>query len=173
VISDPHGSLAVSAKISGLKPGTKYHFRLVTGHGSYPTVYSTGADQTFTTLASSPAGKRRSPIAAGRGSLRTRKLTVHRGVVSIPLGCGRGAVCTGKLTLTASGKHGKSVGNVACGSTSFLVLARAPRALKTSLGKRCLALLGSSRMHRIAAKLTASFAGGQRTLRTPVTLALG
>jgi hypothetical protein len=173
VIPGSHGSVAVSAKLSGLKPGTMYHFRLVTGQGSYPTVYSTGADQRFTTLASSGTGKRRSRITAGRGSLRTRRLTVHRGVVSIPLGCSHGAVCAGKLTLTASAKHGRSIGNVACASTSFSIRARAPRALKTSVGKRCLALLGSSRTHQIGAKLTASFSGGQGPLRTPVTLALG
>ena len=45
---------AVSAALSGLTPGTVYHFRLITGNGRSWRV-SVGADQAFTTPAPAPA----------------------------------------------------------------------------------------------------------------------
>lgn len=53
-IGAPPATTSVSAALSGLEPGTTYHYRLV-GTNADGTSY--GADETFTTVAGTPTGK--------------------------------------------------------------------------------------------------------------------
>src|SRR5206468_4114447 len=63
------GVTVVSLKITGLSPGTKYHFRLIVSQG---ITNSTGADHSLTTT---------------KLRLRKRKLRVSHHKVTIPLKC--------------------------------------------------------------------------------------
>src|SRR5947209_1294784 len=70
------GVTAVSAQVTGLKPHTTYHFRLVVVQG-HPGVGSAGVDVKFRTSAH--------PF--GVVSLRRTKLRIRHGRLSIPLKC--------------------------------------------------------------------------------------
>jgi hypothetical protein len=155
------GARAVSARITGLKHGTRYHFRLVAVHGTSPPQYFIGRDLTLVTGGN-----------FGIASLVSRQLAVHHGIVSVPMHCAGsgGALCTGKITLTALERLGNHTHKVGCGSGTFIASAGRTHAVKSAIGNGCQALLGAASNHQLGATLAASFSSHQRPLHVPVTL---
>ncbi len=139
------GLTQVQANVSGLSPGTKYHFALflLIGAGSGSTILN-GGDQTFTTSTTNGGGS--GPGSSANGSLRllSKTLTVKKGKVTIPLLCNSSKSCTGRLSITSSGKtclRGKA----------FSVAAGNPKTLRPKVRAACRKLLARARRHRVGA----------------------
>jgi hypothetical protein len=174
-LAQPGGVQTVSVPITGLTPGTTYHFRLVVYQITTTTSdYSASADRTFQTLAApsshqppaNPPGKHPSYGTAG---LRSRSLLVRKGRLAIPLRCAgkRNARCTGSLSVRATGKHGRSV---SCVATRFSLSAGSSLTLRPRASSACTKLLAAAHRHRLRATLRASFSTHQAPMRVPVTL---
>jgi hypothetical protein len=162
------GVHAVTKTVTGLKPGTTYHFRLVVNEGSYPSTTELGVDHTFTTKLSPPPPKKK----YGRASLVSRRLKVHRGKVAIAFRC-KGAAktaCKGRVSITARGKVGKRVRTVHCGSAKLSLTAGKSKTVRARIGHGCAVLLAKAKKHKIKAKLKATFSTHQKQLKSPVTL---
>lgn len=134
-------AVAVSATLSGLTPGTTYHYRLV---GTNAGGSANGSDQTFTTSAVTP------PTCAIDASLCpdlvliTRSATVSRSSVALKVSCvgTAGGSCKGILKLTAKVKQGKKTKTIRVGQASVNLLAGKGATLKvklTSAAKKILA----------------------------------
>ncbi len=72
------GSQNVSASVTGLQPGTTYHFRLLVVEGSYPAQPHYGADLTFTTT-----GTANAVATTGNATSITTNSAVLNGVVNV------------------------------------------------------------------------------------------
>ncbi len=176
-IVQPGSSYAVSIKVSGLTPGTTYHFRLVVYQETTTTSdFSASQDRSFQTLTAPtgqpPAGTPPSTgthPGYGTAALRSRSVLVRKGRLAVALRCAgkQGSRCTGSLTVSAAGKHGRSV---RCASTRFSLSAGSSRTLRPRASSGCTKLLAAARRHRIQATLRASFSTHQAPLRVPVTL---
>jgi hypothetical protein len=172
------GVTAVSATISGLSPGTTYHFRLV-GVDQVDTTlgpqFHPGADMAFTThTVKAPGGKPGSGKTTkfGKAKLVHRQLKVKGGVVSIPFRCvgAKGLPCKGKVSLSASHKVGNSHRTLGCGSGKLAASGGHSQTIRVKLSSKCAALLSASPKRSISAKLKASFSTHQGALRQGVTL---
>jgi hypothetical protein len=171
VIASGSGVVAVATTIRGLAAGTTYHFRLLVSQGSYPSQWSVGGDFSFRSH-----GKQR-PSAAGhaRASLKSHRLAVHSGAVSVPLVC-TGTIatnCAGIVLVAAQSEVGGHPRTVICGGGTFSMAAGASYEVQADLAPRCASLLRTSPGHVIRALLAGSFSTGQAALRTTVTLARG
>jgi hypothetical protein len=107
--------------------------------------------------------------------LKSRRLTVRSGAVSVPLVCTGtiATLCAGTVLVAAQTAVGKRPRTVICGGGTFSMAAGASYEVQTDLAPRCASLLRSSRGHVIRALLAGTFTTGQAALRTPVTLARG
>jgi hypothetical protein len=168
------GVHAVTQTVTGLKPNTTYHFRLVVNQGTYPRSNALGADQTFTTKPSGGGGGG-GKKNIGQASLRSHRLKVHKGRVAVPLKCSgpAGKQCKGKLSITSRGKINGKKKTVSCGKTKFSFKTGKKKTLHPRIGKGCATLLNTSSKHQIGATLKIVFSTGQKTLKTHVTLFLG
>ncbi len=159
------GLTAVSATVSHLTPATTYHFCLVVLQGS-PFVasdFNTGSDLTFTTAR---AVKPRAPY--GRASLPRHRLTIRRGLVSIPFRC-RGrhhVVCKGKVRWAIHSRRGRLV---RCGAATLITSAGHRRLLESGVSGACRRLLRKAPRHTLPASLHAELSGTQ-LLATVVTV---
>ena len=152
------GTVPLLDRIGGLKPGTKYHFRLdaqTGGASTYPLFVYLGQDRSFTT-------NRLGLI------ITSAKLSVRNGRASIPVTCAGTQTCKGKLTLTLQ-RAGRTLTSA---SDSFAIRAGRKSTLKPKLSKTALNLLKNARGHRLGAKLTAKSSVGQPKLTQNVTLIL-
>jgi hypothetical protein len=174
-LAQPGGVQTVSVPVTGLTPGTTYHFRLVVYQVTTTTSdYSASADRTFQTLAApsshppttNPPGKHPS---YGTAVLRSRSLIVRKGRLVIPLRCSgkQSARCTGSLSVRATGKHGRSV---TCAAARFSLSAASSLTLRPRAGSACAKLLATARRQQIPATFRASFSTHQAPMRVPVTL---
>ncbi len=152
------GTSPVSAKVTGLKPGTTYHFQLLAQNSSGPPYYtiasSAGGDQTFKTLAASP----------GILTLRNGTPVVHKNKTAfLFLRClstsAATNACKGKLSITTKVKKR----SVNCGKASFTVNPAQTKRITVKVPNACIAALNAARGHRIGATLTASWNGGRLT----------
>jgi hypothetical protein len=157
-------SLVVATSLMGLKPGTKYHFRLVvqtgTGKIGYPIAVTYGADKTFTTR---PAGK---------VTLSATTLAVKKGSASLGLKCSSRVTCKGKLTLTARIKVGKKGQNITFASKSFSIKSNKKSTLKLKISGKGLAALRKAHDPLLKVKLLIKFSSLQPTVSKTVTLLL-
>jgi hypothetical protein len=171
VLFGPSRNGGVSAEITGLTPGTQYHFELLVAEGvNYSPTFSASSDLTFTTAASTGGGGGKK---YGTASLKRHHLTVSHGSVSIPFSCTgvSGATCKGKVAISARGKIGKQMKTVKCGGGKFSATAGTSKVVKGGLSKGCKTLLHSARHNQLGATLRATFSTHQSSLKTPVTLA--
>lgn len=177
------GPVQVMAPISGLTPGTTYHFRLVAvqgaGGASGQPVLSGGSDISFTTPNRSGGGGGGNPNGSGgsrhsRASLRSRTLMVRHGSAQILWRCTgtSGATCRGRISLKARGKVGGKLKTVSCGAGTFSATTGHQHSVPAHLGSSCLTLLQNARHHRLRASLKAKFSQGTGNLKAPVTLVL-
>lgn len=164
VESIPAGQTAdqpVVAVVTGLNPGTTYHYELVarTSSESGYNLAAYGGDQTFTTP------------AAGQIQLPLSTLSVTNGTTSIPLTCASAYPCNGSLTLTETGGGlARDAKVVTCAKKSFRGKPRAKLNVKVKLARACTA--HRRRGSRLAARLTVVLKGFQHRLSKNVTLML-
>jgi phosphodiesterase/alkaline phosphatase D-like protein len=162
----PSGIHAVASKLTGLKPGTTYHYRLVVvafdSRGSVYNSFAFGADRTFATKTSSS----HRVAKYGTLSLRHRQLKVTGSAVSIPLHCSgpASARCAGRISLSA-GRNSA----VNCATISFSTRAHRDLNPTAHLSSACVALLNSAH-GKLKATLKGTFSTHQATLRRAVTL---
>jgi hypothetical protein len=158
------GTVSVSAQITKLSPGTKYHFRLVALQKPGPYYYtavSYGADNTFTT------------VKQGKVILKSAKLTVRKGKTSVRLQCTSGATCKGKLRLTERVRAGKhKFKTVTFGSKSFSIGAGRTSSVGMKISKAGLKTLRRARHHRLKAKLAVRPSTGQHKYTRTVKVTL-
>jgi hypothetical protein len=151
-------TVPVSTKITGLSPGTTYHFRLaISFTGPAPYYYqlpSYGADVSFKTAA-----------LPGRLELTGTKLKVKHGYVSIPFQCASGRACKGPIQLTTQTTvhflGQKFHATIACVSGSINVGANKKKTVTPKLSSICETLLTTAKHHKISASLTAIPTTGQ------------
>jgi len=161
VIPGGFGDVSVSARITGLKADTEYHFRLAvlyTSPGSYYSSVAYGHDVTFTTKKN------------GELKLLSHDLTVKNGSVSIPLKCASSQDCKGKLTIDTIVKIKHGFATVTCAKTDFKIDADKEKTLHPSVSGTCMGLLNGTKDHRYKTHLTAELTTGQPRVSEHVTL---
>jgi hypothetical protein len=146
------GSQSVSETVNNLAPATTYHFRLVVVEGSYPGTGHTGEDLVFTT-------KTKGGGSLGGVSLRSKKLRIKHGRLTVPLKCS-GGPCSGKVSVSVSAAKGKSL---RCMSGGFNVSSPKKFKVRKKVKSGCLALVKKAkhRRHKGTLILTVSTAQGQ------------
>ncbi len=153
------GLTLVSVKITGLRPQTSYHFRLVVQQSEGPT--ADGRDGSFKTAE-----------AFGHATVKSRRLKIRRGTAAIPFLCAGvpGSVCKAQISMKTRAKVGKHLTVVSCGTGRLSMTAVHRRAVSLKLGRRCGSLLHRARHGQLRATLSAVFSTHQRGLKTTVTL---
>jgi hypothetical protein len=150
---------AVARTLTGLKPNTTYHYRLVVTN---PDGSAQGVDKTFKTA--------RLPYAGA--TVVTKKAKVRRGRVKLKVRCSSTAAtsCTGTLRLTAKVKKRTRK----LGSRSFKIASGKSKVLTVKLTKPARKLL-ASRKHLTATARTSSTdaRGGKPVARTRKVSLLG
>ena len=150
------GLSAVSSRIRGLRPGTRYYFRLVVYQGGSATLVAYGGSHTFRTKPPAP-----------RVSVRSRRLTVHHRVTSIPMSCTgpHGTTCAGTVTVRAGGR------GAICARARVRIAAGRRRDIRAPVTSYCAALLAKARHHRIRGQVIGRFRTAQPArLRSAVTV---
>jgi hypothetical protein len=162
---------AVSQELTGLTPGTTFHYRLVATN-TFGSVAA--ADQAFTTLVppgaqpvavpvAVPLPGAPSPSSFGGVTLTAGSLIVNRGrYVLVPLRCPAGFSdnCVGKVKLVTAAKKKLTIGSV-----SFSIRAGATKKVKLTLSRRARVLLQAKHSVKTLATVRAT-AGGQTKTRT-------
>ncbi|MGB2710588.1 MAG: fibronectin type III domain-containing protein [Conexibacter sp.] len=138
------GAVSVSAGLSGLKPNTLYHYRLVAVGPQ--SAFALGADKTFTTGSSARLG------LFGRTAFADQN-----GVGGVFVACLGGAPCTGSLKLERSGKlvGERTKYSLRANDGGFV------HVTLNDLGKRLLRERGT-----MNAKTTVATPGGQKVVKT-------
>jgi hypothetical protein len=157
-------SVIVATSITRLKPGTKYHFRLVvqtgTGATAYPIAVTYGGDKTFTTKPS------------GKVTLSTTILAIKKGSTSLGLKCSSSLTCKGKLTLSARIKVGMKHQNITFASKSFSIKSNKKSTLKLKISGKGLTALRKAHDPLLKVKLLIKFSSLQPTISKTITLLL-
>ncbi len=153
------GLTLVSVKVTGLKPRTAYHFRLVVRQSMAPT--ADGHDGFFRTATS-----------YGHATVRSHRVKVRHGRAAISFTCAgvSGSLCDAHLSLTTRTTIHKHATSIGCGSGKLAMTAVHRRAVSLKLGPRCGSLLRRARHGQLRATLTAVFSTHQRRLQTTVML---
>jgi hypothetical protein len=151
-------SVTVNQTVNGLKPSTKYHYRVTETVADAPyapgtTVY--GQDLTFTTNS-------RGKILLGR----TRWLVSPNGRLAVPLICRSVIECVGRFSINTQAHRAR----VVCGSAFTRLAPNHARNVKVTLATGCLALLQSAAGHRLSATFTTRPRSGQLGLSKKITL---
>jgi hypothetical protein len=142
------GERVVFWPLSGLKPGTVYHFRLaaraaVSGsYGYYYPASGIGADQTFKTA------------GAGTIKLASTKLKVKKSKVSLGLTCSSTIACKGKYSATVRGKVKGKTRTVSCFSGRFSLKAGAKGRFDPRVSKTCLSLFRHKKLKGVTLTVT-------------------
>ncbi len=130
---------AVSAALTGLKPNTTYHYRVVATNASGTT---NGADATFKTK----------NIAT---RLTVGKVKVKGNTASVPLSCAGnpGVRCKGTLTETIKVKAKHKKKTVIVGKASFSIAAAGKKTVKVTLNSKGRKALAKAKSHKLRATL--------------------
>jgi hypothetical protein len=146
---------AVSSALTGLKPNTTYHYRIVATNATGTT---NGADATFKTK----------NIAT---RLTVGKVKVKGNTASVPLSCAGnpGVKCKGTLTETikVKAKHNKKK-TVTVGKASFSIAAAGKKTVKVTLNSKGRKALAKAKSHKLRAKLTVKL-GSKKVASKTVT----
>ena len=154
------GNQSVAVLVTGLKPRTLYHYRLVAIAGQ-----DSGAQQI--------AGNDATFKSGGTGTLvlKSTKLNARRGRLKVPLVCNSSLPCRGKFSIGATVKAvgTNSPATVACVSgAAYSIKAHMRKTVSAKLVPGCASLLKSKR--KLKAKLTSYPRTGQHALIKKVTL---
>lgn len=139
-------AVAVSAAVTGLAPGTTYHFRVTARNDGGTT---SGADKTFTTSSPPP------PADATLKLLGSKTLTVTGGRVALKLSCtgAAGATCSGRVTLTTKTKQRGKTKTITIGSATVSLRAGGTKTVSVKLSAAGKRLLAKSKHHKLKATL--------------------
>lgn len=157
----------VSVTISNLKPGTKYHFRVVetVAPGPFaPAATAYGQDLTF------------SSTSLGKIALGHKRLTVTpAGKLAVPLKCESAVACVDRFSIETSTQVGSGhhVGKVLCDTDFTQLAAGSSHNVSITLANGCLSLLQSAPGHQIAATFSTRPRSGQLGLVQTITLVEG
>ena len=153
------GLTLVSVKVTGLKPRTAYHFRLVVRQSMAPT--ADGHDGFFRTATS-----------YGHATVRSHRVKVRHGAAAISFMCAGvpGSPCDAHVSLKTRARIDKHATSIGCGRGRLAMTAVHRRTVAFKLGPRCGSLLRRARHGQLRATLTAVFSTHQRRLQTTVTL---
>jgi hypothetical protein len=153
------GLTLVSVKVTGLKPRTAYHFRLVVQQSMAPT--ADGRDAFFKTATS-----------YGHATVHSHRVKVRHGTAAIPFMCTGlpGSLCDAHLSLKAHVRIHNHAMSIGCGRGRLAMTAVHRRTVSFKLGGRCGSLLRGARHGQLRATLTAVFSTRQPRLQTTVTL---
>ena len=158
------GTVSVSAVITGLRPASRYHFRLVAqagiGTNYYPLVLNFASPRSFVT------GQ------TGKLKLAGAKLSVSNRIAPAKLTCVSSVTCKGTARLTMPTGHGKHRHVITLARKSFKVRAHRRATVKLKLSKKAANLLAAARGQRLKASLVATTTTGQVSLSQPVSLTL-
>jgi hypothetical protein len=158
------GAVTVAWRITGLTPNTVYHYRLVattTGATTYvPFEFSRGDDKTFRSG------------ATGRLRLLSRKLRVHKGVITASLRCQSAFACRGKWSVTTF-SGGATVDCTVPGRPSYRIRAHGRKVVKARATDLCVSLLRASANRKLGGKFSSRPRTGQSGLVKGVRLILG
>lgn len=150
--------VGVSAGLTGLKPNTTYHVRLVAVSSAGT---ATGGDQTFRT--------RRPGFLGAYANPQTDRMT-RRGTVSVRLVCPASTYrsCTGRLVLELSGtgKTARTARRTSLGSASFRLGPGAARRIIVRLSRHAQALVRSHRRLAVLGSVRSDDAAGDGRVRT-------
>ncbi|MHB1835788.1 MAG: hypothetical protein ACYCXW_12545, partial [Solirubrobacteraceae bacterium] len=171
VVTGPAGgptSVAVSRTLTGLRPGTTYHFRIVESApvGTYsPATTAYGEDLTFTTT------------SAGKIVLGSARLTVTpSGRVAVPLRCASELACDARFSIATSTEIGQGRSRhraeVLCTTAVTRIAAGKKRLVQASLTSGCRALLQAA-SGTLSAQFTSRPRSGQLGVIKPVRLVAG
>jgi hypothetical protein len=160
------GVTAVAKRVSGLQPGTTYHFRLVVQQGYPSGGYALGDDISFTTQSAGGGG---GGTTYGRASLTSRTIPVRHKVGSISMRCSgpTGALCQAGVAIAARDRRGRTV---ACGRGYFTAGAPHTHIVRVRPSRACLTLIRRARHHRLKATFRAAFLTHQAPLTQTVFL---
>jgi hypothetical protein len=157
------GPVSVAWRITGLTPNTVYHYRLAvttTGDTTYvPFEFAPGQDKTF------KSG------ATGRLRLLSRKLPVHKGVISASLRCQSAFACRGKWSVTTF-SGGATVDCTFAGRPSYRIRAHRRKVVRARVTGLCLSLLRASTNHQLGGKFSSRPKTGQSGVAKGVRLIL-
>ncbi len=155
----------VTAPLTGLQPGTTYHYRLVATSVNGTT---NGLDATVKT-ASVPPPPPPPPPPPAPTKLTVGKVKIKGSTASIPLSCtgAAAAVCKGTLieTIRVKRHHHKRVSEKVAGG-KFSIKAGAKKTVKLTLNKKGRKALGGFGAHKLRVTLTVRLAGKKVTART-------
>lgn len=148
----------ISVVLSGLTPGTTYHYRVTATNVSGTTA---GADAMFTTTSTPPPPRNATLKLSGSATV-----TVTGSKAPLKLSCvgDNGATCKGTVTLTVRTKVGKRFKNVVIGKASVSMTVPGTKTVTIKLSATGRKLLAKSRSH----KLKATLAGPNRLKHTVV-----
>jgi hypothetical protein len=137
--------VAVSSSVSGLRPGTLYHYRIVAANASGTTA---GGDRTFTTVAGAHGPAPTTPARTGPAMrVVSRSLILTRaGLVRIALACPLAETlgCHGTVAI-------QTAGLVTLGSARFVIGGGRTRVVKVRVSRRGRALV--RRLHRVRVRV--------------------
>lgn len=161
------GTVLVAAQLTGLTPGTTYHYRLAAipvppGSGPEFNAAFYGLDATV-----APARERLeliSPAPVARGGA----LVAHGASFAIELRCASVQPCNGVLTLNRQSTG--AAPSSSCASVPLRLPSGSRRTVTSRLTPRCLTLLAQARGGGLAAILKASLTGPQAGFSLPVML---
>jgi hypothetical protein len=155
----------VSATLSGLAPGTTYHYRLVATNAAHTT---NGSDATFKTAPTPPPP----PPPPPPTKLKVGHIKINGDRASIPLSCtgAATAVCRGTLAetirVTVRVKHHRKQINKTVASERFSIKASAGKTVKLTLNRTGRKALAASSSHKLRVTLTVRLAGKKVTAKT-------
>jgi hypothetical protein len=157
------GQVAVSRKLTHLRPNTVYHYRLIaTTTSGGKLITAKGADRSFRTK---PTGKL---------VLRFSKVKVVGAFAFVSLRCSSKLPCRGRFSIhtkTRIGKHHK-LRSVLCAATSFKLKAHQRKQVKARISGLCAALLRNAKRHQINGQLSSTLRTGQSGPNRRVRLSL-
>jgi hypothetical protein len=138
------GAVAVSAGVSGLAPGTTYHYRVVASNAAG---VAQGGDQTFTTAAAGTSSTSNPSGGSFAGvKLVSTRLTFAGRFITVKLSCPAATAgrCTGKTKLTARHRRAgsRTAATVTLGRAGFAIAAGKQAKVKvrvTRAGRRLFA----------------------------------
>jgi hypothetical protein len=149
---------AVDAVLTGLRPGTTYHFELIAADGADYSLGAYGGDKTFTTP------------PAGNVQLQSTSFKARKGAVSVPIKCASSQSCTGKLTITTTSKAGRKTSTLTCASKSFSDKPGSAQNVSVKLARACTTAARKGR--KLSGKLLVAPTSGQPRLNKNIVIAL-
>ena len=153
----------VAATIFQLHPNTTYHFRVLAvfvGIGTNYQETDAGQDLTVTTK------------ATGQLGLRSARLHVSGGLVSVPMRCASKLACKGKFSISAQAPAGKAgtARRVVCATKHFSIRPGKSTTVLANVTAACRSLLRRKPNHVLGGQLNAQTGTGQRGANRAIKL---